>query len=201
MVHTIGPVGYGWKGWKGCLALAVLFTVALLSTSIATGLACSLITFPIRCACHSYPELGLAGIGFLSCLLAASDLGFLRLGTPETMWQVPRHWILRFSPPRMALIYGGYLGVPFITHVEFKSTYTIFAGCFLLLDDRTGFLAFALFGVGRALSIFLLSIVRTANVSIAHKLLGLVPAVRQLTGAAYAWLGGFLTIVGFGSLH
>lgn len=85
-------------------------------------------------------------------LLAAHELGVIRLPLPRISRQVPNDWRRRFRPAVAAFLYGAGLGAGVGTRVPFATLYGVLALSLLFGSPLAGAMIMAGFGLGRGLA-------------------------------------------------
>jgi hypothetical protein len=143
-------VAHDWRTW--CSA-AVLYTLAGLVASSATGAAVGGLGQLLGLA----PRLNvtLAVCVGLAALLAARELGVVRFEIPERKLQTQKVWMHEFGPRGAAVLWGLHLSLGFFTRVNYGGFWllTLLALCFG--DWRLGALLFGAHWVGKALPVWL----------------------------------------------
>ncbi len=195
MVQTIGPVGYGRSGYSkiGAWKLAAIFCAALTVCALLIGLLLSIATFPLGCLFQTFAEQKVYfALGIIALWLAAIDLGILQFRLPEHPWQVPRHWVLKFSPPKLALLYGTYLGVPMLTYIPHKTFFFVLAASLTWVGGISPLVTLGLYGAGRGIAIALGTLFYVEDRRFGDVLLSKYSKSKLYSGVQFAWIGGLL---------
>jgi hypothetical protein len=147
MVETITPVVHGGRTrWAAALALhTVGATAAAGLFGAALGGLGSLLGAPLGRA-------GLVVVGLVALLYVLRLAGEERIPVPQLRRQVPDWWRTFFGWPVAAVLYGGGLGVGFLTYVGHGTLVVVAAGAALSGRPLVGVLVMAPFGLVRGLS-------------------------------------------------
>jgi cytochrome c biogenesis protein CcdA len=92
----------------------------------------------------------------LASLYGAAEVGVVKLPRPQSHWQVPKRWSMRFPPGVTGLLYGLGLGSGVATRLHFATLYAVLAWAFLAGQPVASGLAMAAFGLGRVLPLLLI---------------------------------------------
>jgi len=154
MATTIGPVVYGHSHRRDYRnpVHAVLFLLAMLTTSSLVGFTLSIITLPFREMLPLPDSVAPTILAATSLLVALDILQFLPRPLPGPSWQVPRFWILRFPAPVWKALFGAYLGVGLLTRLPIKTYYVLLVALAMLSPPSAAFVG-GLFGASRGLTI------------------------------------------------
>jgi hypothetical protein len=136
----------------------------------------------------------LLAAAFVSALYALREAALLRVPAPQSSRQVPNRW--RWEMPRalVAFLYGSSLGVGVATPITSTSYYPLVVWVVIRAEPALGGVVLGLFGVARALPLFL----RTFDAdgpSLRMKVDRLVvwgPLVALVNGMALALAAGFM---------
>src|SRR3954470_20349822 len=193
MVETIVPVVQGTRSW---IVSIVAFALGALATAAAVGLVVGALL----------PAGGggaLLAAGCLALAYAAAELGLVRLPSPQLRRQVPQRWRERYPQPLTALLYGGGLGLGFVTYLPVATLLVVCGGVALVAGPLGGAAALSGFGLGRAVVLF----VTTRGVKTYECATGRVESLagwerggrlRRANGLALVVLGALLLLAAFG---
>ena len=143
MVETIVPVVHGTRTWLLSLAL---FTAGAVATAGLLGLA-------LGAALPAGGATVAAAVAVFALLVAAAELGLLRLPLPQMRRQVPERWRERYPQPLTALLYGAGLGFGFATYMPVATLPVVAVGVAALAGPASGAAVLAAFGLGRGVAL------------------------------------------------
>ncbi|MBD0291101.1 MAG: hypothetical protein ICV74_07585 [Thermoleophilia bacterium] len=142
MIETISPaVCGGRKRYRSALAA---FALAALAAAAASGAALGLVGSLL-----ARTEACLAA-ALLAALAALRELGVSRIRFPEPRRQVPERWHATLPLPAWTTLYGGALGLGFLTYQPVSTFWVAGAAALALGRPGAGAACFALYGAGRA---------------------------------------------------
>jgi hypothetical protein len=189
MVETIVPVVHGTRSW---IVSLVTFAVGALATAAMVGLLLGALL----------PTGGAAALlaaGCVALAYAAAELGLVRLPSPQLRRQVPQRWRERYPQPLTALLYGGGLGLGFVTYLPVATLLAVCAAVALVSGPLGGAAVLSGFGLGRAIVLA----VSTRGVRTYECATGRVESLagweqggrlRRTNGAALLLLGALLVL-------
>jgi len=151
MVETIAPVVHGGKrnGYRLSVAMHALgAAVTGAAFGAALGLAGSVIGAP-------WGGLGVLALAAVAGVYFIREAAGVPIPVPERRRQVPDWWRTFFSPPVAALLYGGGLGVGFLTFLSFATYVAVATAPLLLGDPVLGATVCGTFGLARGLVLLL----------------------------------------------
>lgn len=147
MVETISPVVYGtrarWLGAVGLHALGAAGTAAAFGAAVAA--AAALLGAP-------WGRAGGAVLVAVAALYAARELLGVRVPVPQLRRQVPDWWRTYFGRPLAAVLYGGGLGVGFLTFLGHGTLVVVTVGAAITGRPAIGALVMMPFGLARGLA-------------------------------------------------
>jgi hypothetical protein len=193
MVETIVPVVHGTRSW---IVSIVAFALGALATAAAVGLV-------LGALLPTGGGRALLAAGCLALAYAAAELGLVRLPSPQLRRQVPQRWRERYPQPLTALLYGGGLGLGFVTYLPVATLLVVCGGVALVAGPLGGAAALSGFGLGRAVVLF----VTTRGVKTYECATGRVESLagwerggrlRRANGLALVVLGALLLLAAFG---
>jgi hypothetical protein len=125
------------------------------------------------------PPAGAGAVALASAVAAATTPDLY----PSSAWRVPRTWGWRFGPRWYAMLFGGILGLGFLTAVPSISFYTLVAWGLTAHAPANVWLVFALFGVARAIpSLVVVTLANTRH----RDPVALLDQARELASALLA---------------
>jgi hypothetical protein len=151
MVGTIAPlVKVARVQWVGALVVQAMgSTVAAAAVGGVVGWAGGLWTEP-----RQLVSTAVAG-AVLAALAGLADVSGLRV--PSSKRSVPKSWFDRWGTLRSSALYGSILGLGLSTVVPFASYYWLLAFAFLVGTGGYGALLLGAYGLGRTVSVLLLT--------------------------------------------
>ncbi len=147
MVETITPAGCGTR--KRQLVALALFALGAVAASAALGAVLGL----AGAAVGTGPALVLALV--LAVLGTLREAGVLRVPLPQSRRQVPERWRAELPLPVWSVGYGAGLGLGVFTYQPVATFWVACAAALALGRPVAGAVAFALYGVGRAVVLLL----------------------------------------------
>jgi hypothetical protein len=134
-------------------------------------------------------------LGAVALAYALHELGFIHLPAISRDWQVPASWV-RHGFYRSAIVFGGTVGFGVFTRIPYASLPVLFAWFFVSGNVWYGLAAGLTYGVARALSIYLGANSKETGdlVDLNHRIMSMIPALHQVTGAALAAFAAYLLV-------
>jgi cytochrome c biogenesis protein CcdA len=137
------------------------YVIAFLSFGATVVLSAALVGAGLGLAGRAIIEIvPLARSAFLMVVVAVAlayglaEVRGTRLPIPQRHWQVPKAWGV-YGRSAYAALFGLALGSGMLTYVPFAGYYVLLGLCVLGADPQRGALLMVLFGLGRALPVWL----------------------------------------------
>jgi hypothetical protein len=136
----------------------------------------------------------LLATGFVGVLYALREAALLHVPAPQSRRQVPNRWRWEMTRGWAAFLYGSSLGIGAVTPITSTSYYPVVVWILVRAEPALGGVILGLFGVARALPLFLPTFdadglgLRTKT----DRLLVWEPLVALVNGLALALVAGFM---------
>ncbi len=139
---------------------------------------------------------GVAALILVAC--AAREAGLVRIPMPSLHRQTPQWFKREFGPVWSGLLWGADLGQGWTTHILYTGYYGLVAWAILGANPATSAIAFAAFGLGRALPVIVAGL-RTHRdpTSVSRMFLLRQPVLQQLNAVGLALTGVLLLRAAF----
>jgi len=134
-------------------------------------------------------------LGLLSLLYALHELQIITLPTPQRKRQVPDGWRYTLPSSLVALFFGLLLGLGYVTFIIVATFYIITIAAVLSGSPLLGAILLGLFGLGRAGSMWSLSLSMKSLEQVEYTIARLTKTtalVHLVNGMALAFVGGVI---------
>lgn len=155
MISSITPVVYGSRRRLRWLVAVGLYSSSAALGSVLTGVAVSGLGFWVQ---HFWASLvGLRWFWFavVAFLYSLHEAGLLQLPYPQREWQVPSGWRVQYHPWIVALLYGFFLGLGFLTRISVPTFHLFLFWAFLVGSPGQAAPMAALFGLSQGLPLLI----------------------------------------------
>jgi hypothetical protein len=163
---------------------SLVFAAVLLGVTLALAGRSLLASPPTLLACIA---------GTLACVLAAREIGLLRLPLPSSSYQVPREWLAK-GVYGHASLYGLLIGLGFVTRAPFATFHLLLAWYVLLGDAMLAAAAGLVYGLARAGVVFAAALYKggAPMTSLAWRLIERQSFLHVANALALAYVGGVI---------
>jgi hypothetical protein len=152
MVGTISPMVHGARSLQERMAVSGAHTLGAIMGSSLIGACLSSVGYLGSLIIPSWFISSETVLLIFLTALILEGLSFFRIPLPESKWRVRRSWML-LPQPVGSWLFGFVLGLGVATRIPSRAFYALIAWCIFVADPTIGALAFAGYGVGRAIPV------------------------------------------------
>jgi cytochrome c biogenesis protein CcdA len=192
MVGTITPVVNRSNKGKQIVIILLPHIVGYIIGASVLGLLCGIIG---RLTYKWLPFLNnMALIIFtasvIGLIMTYSEVLLGQCQRPQSTWQVPGAWRVKYPLSLMAFLYGVILGMGIFTRITSYSYYIILAYALLIGDLMNSTICMSIYGVGRGLPVMIFSLMKPQD---NYRLVATITRFQILVPPINGIVSGFLT--------
>lgn len=172
----------------------IFYTIGTLTSAVVLGALLGLLGIWLP-ATAQWQTGKFAFLGLLSVLYMLHELQIITLPTPQRKHQVPEEWRYTLPPSLTALFFGLLLSLGYVTFIIVATFYIITVAAVLVGSPLFGAILLGLFGLGRAGSMWPLSLSMKSLDQIEYTIARLTKTtalVHLVNGIALAFVGGVI---------
>jgi cytochrome c biogenesis protein CcdA len=154
MVGTIVPMVYGERQRRAYSFVAGVYTAGSIAGALVVGAAFILAGKALHSLGLAVPSESVAGIvGAALSVAVLRELQMWSFPVSLCRWQVPRRWVVEYSPHTASFAYGAVLGFTLLTRLETAAFAALAFTLAIQPDVTAGLLLAAVYGLGRAVPV------------------------------------------------